>query len=122
MLKFLRARGFRVLQLTLCNVSETTSVVGAANVILLSQIFRKAEATWGVIFNGSYFHNFDVYSLETLSFINKPIVSAYLVSHQRWVLGDKRPGKPKGKVRRSRRTVPFSALRIETRATSPAKH
>lgn len=121
MLRFLRRLGFRVLQLTLCNVSETTSIVGAANVILLSQLFRKAEATWGVIFNGFYFHNFDIYSLETLSFINKPIVSAYLVFHPRWRPVGKQPRKPDAKVHLAKRTVPFSTLRIEPATTSSAK-
>jgi hypothetical protein len=84
MMRFLRGKGFRVLLLTLCNLSSATANIGAAHVLLISQLFRKNEGTWGVIFNGLYYHNFESYLLETLCFINKPILSAYLVAHPRW--------------------------------------
>jgi hypothetical protein len=52
--------------------------------VLISQLFRPNEGTWGVIFNWTYYHNFPSYALDALSFLNKPILSAYLVAHPKW--------------------------------------
>jgi hypothetical protein len=84
MLRCLRRHGFRVLRLTQCNLSQNTSGVNSRHVLLLSQLFQENEATWIVLFNGVCYHNFDVYSLEALSFINKPLLSAYVVFHPTW--------------------------------------
>ncbi|HEV2328653.1 MAG TPA: hypothetical protein VGY56_07700 [Verrucomicrobiae bacterium] len=83
---FLRRRGFTVLPLTQCNVSASDSQLSASHVVLLSQLFRKNEATWGVIFDGIYYHNFDIYTLDSMSFLSKPILSAYLISSPLWRL------------------------------------
>ena len=88
MVRFLRDRRFGVLQLTLCNLSAATPKIGTAHVLLLSQLFRQNEGTWGVIFNWTYYHNFQSYSLDALSFLNKPILSAYLVVHPKWRMHD----------------------------------
>jgi hypothetical protein len=84
MVRFLRDQRFRVLRLTLCNLSAATPKIGTAHVVLLSQLFRRNEGTWGVIFNWTYYHNFQNYALDALSFLNKPILSAYLVAHPKW--------------------------------------
>lgn len=87
MLGHLHERGFTVLPLTQCNVTASTSEIGNQHVVLLSQLFRRNEATWGVIFNERYFHNFETYALDALSMLNKPVLSAYLVFHPRWRFG-----------------------------------
>jgi len=69
MLRFLRNQGFKTLCLTLCNLSRSKSQVQPANVVLLSQLFRRNEATWGVVYDNSYYHNFQHYSLESISFL-----------------------------------------------------
>jgi hypothetical protein len=94
MIRFLSGRGFSVLALTQCAVSAATNKVGQHHVVLLSQLFRKNEGTWGVLFNDIYFHNFDFFGLTTLSMLNKPILSAYLVMHSRWRLPPMREMKP----------------------------
>lgn len=94
MMRFLRGSGFRVLLLTLCNLSSTTAEIGTGHVLLISQLFRKNEGTWGVIFNGLYYHNFESYLLGTLCFINKPILSAYLVAHLKWQMNPPASLKP----------------------------
>jgi hypothetical protein len=86
MLRFLRQHGFSLLRLTLCNVSAGGSKVGKSHVILVSQLILRNEATWGVIYDGNYYHNFCSYYLDSLSLLNKPILSAYLVMHPRWRL------------------------------------
>jgi hypothetical protein len=84
MCSFLRKYGFSVVSLTLCNISAAKARVGNRNVLLISQLFKRNEATWGVIFNSMYYHNFEIYTLEELSFLNKPVLTAYVVSHLRW--------------------------------------
>jgi hypothetical protein len=86
MLRFLRRQQFKVLALTLCNVSTARSDLGPDNVILVSQLFTRNEGTWGIIFQCNYYHNFSIYSLNALSMLNKPVLSAYVVFHPKWRL------------------------------------
>jgi len=99
MMRFLRAKGFHVLHLTQCNLSQSSIDIGASHVVLMARLFQENEGTWLVIFNGICFHNFDIYSLDKLSFLNKPILSAYLVFHPSWRLNQtpKRTLAPKVK-------------------------
>ncbi|MGA2248668.1 MAG: hypothetical protein ABSH48_27245 [Verrucomicrobiota bacterium] len=99
MLRFLRRRRFSALPLTQCRISEGHSNLGDAHVILLSQLLGKNFASWGLIHRRMYFHNFDVYQLERLSFINKPIISAYLVFHPKWCFDDYPKEELKQKIR-----------------------
>ena len=94
MVRFLRRRGFAVVPLTQCSVSASESQLGTSHVLLLSQLFTQNEATWGVIFGGTYFHNFDYYTLDSLSFLNKPVLSAYVISSPRWRLDQSPRPKP----------------------------
>jgi hypothetical protein len=84
MTRFLRARMFRTLRLTPALVSQAKSSIGSYHVLLVSQLLRSGEGTWGVVFADFYYHYFDAYALSALSFLNKPILSAYLVFHQEW--------------------------------------
>ena len=70
MRKFLREVGFTILPLSLCKVSIAKARLGNNHVLLLSQLFRRNEATWGIVYNSMYYHNFQAYSLEVLSFLN----------------------------------------------------
>jgi hypothetical protein len=105
MLRFLRHQRFRALQLTQCNVSNARDDIGIGHVVLISQLFTRNEATWGVIFHGMYYHNFRLYTLDTLSMLNKPILSAYVIFHPKWRLlplsgREKSAPKPAPKSRR----------------------
>ena len=57
------------------------------HVLLISQLFRREEGTWGIVFGDFYFHNFGIYSLSTLSLLKKPLLSAYMVIHPKWLFG-----------------------------------
>lgn len=103
MLRFLRRRQFRVLPLTQCNVSVSASRIGTNHVLLLSQLYRENEGTWIVVYDAQCYHNFDVYALDRFSFINKPVLTAYIVVHPRWqkhndhtVASTQRPKAKKG--------------------------
>lgn len=72
MLRCLRHHGFRVLQLTQCNLSHAMGRITGRHVLLLSQLFRKNEATWLVHFNTVCYHNFDAYTLERCPSLTSP--------------------------------------------------
>ena len=86
--RFLRTRNFRALRLTPDLVTRSKSPIGSDHVLLISQLFRHGEGTWGVVFQDFYYHNFGAYTLSALSFLNKPILSAYLVIHPKWRIGN----------------------------------
>jgi len=88
MVRFLKRRGYRVLNLSPLSIVGAHSRISADHVVLISQLFRRYEATWGVIFGSTYYHNFDSYSLSGLAFLNKPILSAYLVIHPTWRIAE----------------------------------
>lgn len=119
MIRFLMCRGFRTLKLTPFRVSSAKNRVGPQHVILISQLLRDCEATWGVIFEDGYFHNFNTYSLSSLALLNKPILTAYLVIHPSWRITST-PGVPqksrahagpKYRVSDPRKWAEFSVLR-----------
>lgn len=84
MIRFLRDRRFRILRLTPDLLVRAKNKLGPDHVLLISQLFRRGEGTWGVIFGDFYYHNFDAYALSALSFLNKPALSAYVVLHPKW--------------------------------------
>jgi len=67
-------------------VSSRTKI-GPNHIVLLAQVFRRLEGTWNVLHNGICYHNNDLYTLDNLSLLNKPIEAAFLVVHPRWRLG-----------------------------------
>ena len=119
MMRFLRRRGFRTLRLTQCTLSQASADVGTGHVVLLSQLFRENEGTWIVLFNGICYHNFDSYSLDQLSFLNKPILSAHLVIHLDWRLNTKL--KPAPKIKPPRNGITMSALHKSGLGSSPVR-
>jgi hypothetical protein len=89
--RFLQTHRYRAFRITPDIMSRASSSIGPAHVLLISQLFRRGEGTWGVVFGDFYYHNFDAYALSALSFLNKPILSAYLVAHRKWRI--KRPAE-----------------------------
>ena len=115
MVGFLRKRGYRVLPLTPRKLIGARLKVDRKHVILLSQLFSQTEGTWGLIFAEFYFHGFQAYELSALAFLNRPILSAYLIIHPSWrvetVTGNlpsNRHRRPKWKVRNMVRGSEFS--------------
>lgn len=87
---FLRARGYGVLELTRANLVMSPIKIRPSHVLLLAQLFRfqhiegEYEGTWSVLHQNVCYHNGDHYTIDSLSLVNKPIVSALLVVHPRW--------------------------------------
>ncbi len=84
MTRFMRSRNFRMFRLTPRSVILAKTKIGPGHVLLVSQWFRPDEGTWGVVYGDFYYHNFEAYLLSSLAFLNKPIMSAYLVIHPKW--------------------------------------
>jgi len=97
MVRFLRQKQFVVLELTFCNLTLAQSELSSENVLLVSQLFAKNLATWGVIFQGMFYHGFRSYTLDSLSLLSKPLLSAYAVVHPRWRLPSPASDKPASK-------------------------
>ncbi len=109
MLRYLRAKGFRTLQLTQCNLSCARDPIRVDHVVLLSQLFRRNEGTWIVQFDNWAFHNFQLYSLDVFSFLNKPLLSAYVVCHPRW-RQHVAPARPTGRSLSPKGVIAWKAL------------
>lgn len=110
MIWFLRARNFQTLRLTPNIVTGARVKIGPHHVLLMSQLFRRDEGTWGVIFADFYYHNFESYVLSSLAFLNKPILSAYVVFHPKWRISYK-TGKAKPKPKAKGSPITLASLR-----------
>lgn len=120
MVRFLRRHGFRLLRLTPLRISSARNKIGSEHVILISQLLRDYDATWGIIFDDIFYHNFTAYNLSALGSLNKPILSAYLVIHPSWRVPEdfvlprpkRRIAGPAFKVSDLRKGSEFSTLRL----------
>ncbi len=110
MVRFLRARHFGTLRLTPSIVTWARTKIGPDHVLLISQLFRHGEGTWGVVFSDFYYHNFEAYVLSSLAFLNKPVISAYLVIHPKWRI-NREVVKPKPRLRAKESQLTLASLR-----------
>ncbi len=84
MLKFLRKHGFSVIELNqakLTNTKQWVYKIEDQHVIMYSSLIRKGEASWFLMNNGMVFHKGEIQPANYLSFINFPILSAYVLFH-----------------------------------------
>ena len=87
MANFLKKRGYLVVQLTKCNLTYKRAfeeIIGVNHVLLVSQLIKKNEASWSVIYKDYIFHNFRISTLTPLDFLVNPLLSAYVVCHTDW--------------------------------------
>lgn len=54
------------------------------NVVLISQMMFKREASWMVLHNGLVWHNFEPSRIHPYDFLNKPVLTAYVLWHSSW--------------------------------------
>jgi len=87
MLKYLTDRFYTVVPITQRGVTSCASdcyPVTSNHIILASQLMVKREASWVVYHRNLGYHNFTVGSVQNLDFINKPILTAYIIHHPRF--------------------------------------
>jgi hypothetical protein len=97
-------------------VAGAKTKIGPDYVLLVSQLIRPAEGTWGVVFEDFYYHNFESYALSALAFLNKPLLSVYIVFHPKWQINYV-THKLKPKPRAKGRQLTFASLREHCRFT-----
>ena len=88
MLKYLRHHKIKCIKMTKCNLTNTKDIsyeISDRHVILLSQLVKKGEGTWKVIYQGISYHNFHLATFSTASLLNNPIDSAYVLFKAEWM-------------------------------------
>jgi hypothetical protein len=90
-INFLRRRKFIVKPFTACDATNSESDDGYIkesltddHVLLTVQLLAKNKATWAVIHNKLWYHNFQIYSNSGLSMLNAPMLKAFVLFHNRW--------------------------------------
>lgn len=84
LLKYLRKRGWKTHRITKYNVTKSEFMswpITEDHVVLFSFCVKRKEASWGVIFGGNIYHNFEITSLRPMELLNRPILSAYVLTH-----------------------------------------
>ena len=90
MLKYLRCNKIKCIKLTKCNLTnrKNDNVIACnitdKHVVLMSQLIKKAEATWVVNFAGLSWHNYSASTVSYLDMISHPVVSAYVLFSPDW--------------------------------------
>ena len=90
MVNFLRKKGYKVIPITQCLVSNTPNIrpsdniIRHSHVVLMCQLYHKNEASWTVAYQGELMHNNEVTELYPMEFVNRPILSAYMIFHPAW--------------------------------------
>lgn len=90
MVSILRGRGYTVIPLTICDLvpKAFTPMVNPQltndNVLLVSVRCFSDEASWFVLYKGLFAHNRTIGEISPLAFINKPILSVYLLYNPKW--------------------------------------
>jgi hypothetical protein len=89
MVTYLKQNGFKVIPLTKREVTNFDFSYGSGikseHVILMSQLFNKKTASWAVVHNDLWYHNFQTCSFTSLSLINSPTLTCYVLWHKKWM-------------------------------------
>lgn len=87
MVKLLRKRGYTVIPLSVCMVSNHKwfrDTVTSQHVVLNCQLFYRHEASWSICYNDLYCHNGLWESPKATEFIARPIIASYIIWHRKW--------------------------------------
>jgi hypothetical protein len=96
MVSFLKRKGFKIIPLTKCDVTAetfgfTSNNIGDRHVLMLSQLLGKNVASWSVVHNQLWYHNFQTCSFSSLNLVNNPSLTCYLLCHPKWKINVKKP-------------------------------
>lgn len=84
LLKFLRKKGWNSHKITKYNVTKSKKVswpIDENHIVLFSFCTVRDEASWAVLHNNLIYHNFEITVCRPMEFLNRPILSAYVLSH-----------------------------------------
>lgn len=88
MIRYMRQRAYKVIRLTQCLVSRGDNPVRLDHVLLISQLIRRNEATWCVCYGDACWHGFANYTVDAFTYLDKPILSAYVIWHTKYQVID----------------------------------
>mgnify|MGYP002738072834 CR=1 FL=1 len=90
-IRFLKKRGFTVIPFTVCDATNFSSVSGEIqeflsdnHVLLTVQMLSKNKASWAVMHNKIWYHNFQLYSNTAISILNSPPLKIFVLHHPIW--------------------------------------
>jgi hypothetical protein len=87
MVSVLRERGYTVIPLSVCGVSNHSSFANKifnSHVLLFCQLINMETASWSIVYKERYCHNCRWEVASPLEFINRPIIHSYIVWHKKW--------------------------------------
>ncbi len=87
MTSFLRKHKISVYEINQSNLSNKKNWeynINDSHVILTSNLIKKNEATWGILWNNNYIHNFEIQKSNSFHTLNFPILSAYILYSKSW--------------------------------------
>lgn len=67
---------------TIQEPAETANNVTANHLLLMVQSFSHSENSYVVTWQGMMYHNFEIYPLKPMEFINRPIKSMYILKRK----------------------------------------
>lgn len=85
----LREKGVTVIPLTVSSVTnrpDLDNLVFENHVVLISQMFKKNEGSWCILYKRKIYHNChnETEFFHMLEFLNRPILSAYILWKKEW--------------------------------------
>ena len=87
LLKYLRRHGIKCIKMTKCNLTNQKTwdyPLTNRHVILMSQLIKRNEGTWKIIYQGLSYHNFEPATSSFSSILNNPICSSYVLFKPEW--------------------------------------
>lgn len=88
MITFLESQNFKVIPLTIAELSNSSYVennITRNHLLLLSQMYSKNQASWTILLNNEYIiHNFEIQKLFGDEFIQRPILTSYILFKKSW--------------------------------------
>ena len=92
LLNILFEKGIESFPITKCEMSNDpvaiTNKITNQHVVLISQLYRRNEASWGVLYDDVLYHNFRPCSWSNLDLLNRPVLSAYVLWKPEWRLNE----------------------------------
>lgn len=89
-INYLRKNNFKILSLTQCRLSNHNEsllngkILPSSNVIITSNLVKKNECSWFIGFQNYWIHNQEILPMKNLDLLNFPLISAYLIYHEKY--------------------------------------
>ena len=78
----LKKNGWKVIKLNTLEVSNVDYIednITKNHIVIMSQHYNKRDASWAICHNNLYIHNFAITRLDNYEFLNRPIITSFLI-------------------------------------------